>query len=317
MGTPAERQAHEPGESMRHCLRNIRLIVLLLPMTGWIVGSHSKVNSSDRAGSPMEASVSIRGLEKPDHAAQGRVTEAYGKLPLSFEANRGQMDSEVKFFSRGSGYGIFISPTEAVLSLSRGLPQKTKGPEAGENLAAPSLHEEAEAPQRRAVLRMKLVGANPKPQLTGEEELPGKVNYFIGNDPKKWRTNVSTYAKVKYREVYPGIDLVHYGNQRQLEYDFVVAPGTDPKAIRLGFEGAETMEIDARGDLLLHTPEGDVRQHKPVIYQEFDGTRTQVSGGYSLSRRNQCSCEVGKYDPGRPLIIDPTLSYSTYLGGNS
>src|SRR5438034_955650 len=226
------------------------------------------------------------------------------------------MDSEVKFLSRGIGYGIFISPTEAVLSLSSGLPQKTKGPEAGENLAAPSLHEEAEAPQRRAVLRMKLVGANPKPQLTGEEELPGKVNYFIGNDPKKWRTNISTYAKVKYREVYPGIDLVHYGNQRQLEYDFVVAPGADPKAIRLGFEGAETMEIDARGDLLLHTPEGDVRQHKPVIYQEFDGTRTQVSGGYSLSRRNQVSFELGKYDPGRPLIIDPTLSYSTYLGGN-
>ena len=113
---------------MRNCLRNVRLIVLLLPMTGWIVskGSHSKVNSSDRAGSPMEASVSIRGLEKPDHAAQARVTETYGKLPLSFEANRGQTDSEVKFFSRGSGYGIFITPTEAVLSLSSGSQLRAK-----------------------------------------------------------------------------------------------------------------------------------------------------------------------------------------------
>src|SRR5439155_27377544 len=116
------------------------------------------------------------------------------------------------------------------------------------------------------------------------------INNFNGNDPKKWRTNVSTYAKVKYRDVYPGIDLVHYGNQRQLEYDFVVAPGADPKAIRFGFEGAEKMEID--------------------------GTRREVSGTYSLSRKNQVSFEVGKYNPGRPLVIDPTLSYSTYLGGN-
>src|SRR5438874_1361140 len=152
---------------MRSLLRSVRLVALLLPLAAWIVAKEPDSKDS----SPGRGAGSLKGLEKPDHAAQARVTESYGKLPLSFEANRGQTDSEVKFFSRGSGYGIFITPTEAVLSLSSGLPQKTKGPEAGENLAAPSLHEEAEAPQRRAVLRMKLVGANPKPQLTGEEEL--------------------------------------------------------------------------------------------------------------------------------------------------
>src|SRR5881396_1907639 len=298
---------------MRNLLRSVRLVALLLPLAAWIVAKEPDSKDS----SPGRGAGSLKGLEKPDHAAQARVTESYGKLPLSFEVNRGQMDSDVKFFSRGSGYGIFITPTEAVLGLGSGSRRETKRPDALKRNASPNRPTGvAGRPRRTSVLRMKLAGANPKPQLTGEEELPGKVNYFIGNDPKKWRTNVSTYAKVKYREVYPGIDLVHYGNHRQLEYDFVVAPGADPKAIKLGFEGAEKMEIDARGDLLLHTPEGDVRQHKPVIYQEFDGTRTEVSGSYSLSRRNQVSFEVGKYDRGRPLIIDPTLSYSTYLGGS-
>src|SRR5437867_6484040 len=299
---------------MRNLLRSVRLVALLLPLAAWIVAKEPDSKDS----SPGRGAGSLKGLEKPDHAAQARVTESYGKLPLSFEANRGQMDSDVKFFSRGGGYGIFITATEAVLSLGSGSRQETKGPEALKRNASPNRPTGgAGRPRRTSVLRMKLAGANPKPQLTGEEELPGKVKYFIGNDPKKWRTKLSTYAKVKYREAYPGIDLVHYGNQRQLEYDFVVAPGADPKAIRLGFEGAEKMEIDGRGDLLLHTPEGDVRQHKPVIYQEIDGTRREVSGNYSLSRKNQVSFEVGKYDPGRPLVIDPTLSYSTYLGGNS
>ena len=132
-------------------------------------------------------------------AANPRIVDSYGKLPLSFEANQGQTDSQVKFVSRGTGYSLFLTSTEAVLSLK-----------------APS--------SSAVVLKMKLVGANPSPQLTGRDELPGKSNYFIGNDPSKWRTNVTTYAKVKYADVYPGVDLVYYGNQRQLEYDFLVAP---------------------------------------------------------------------------------------------
>ena len=308
---------------MRNCLRNIRPIVLLLPLASGIAlkGPYSRENFPGRTDAPIsisraDAAASIKALEKADHAVQVRVMESYARLPLSFEANRGQMDSDVKFFSRGNGYCIFMTPTEAVLTLGGGSSPQPKGPKLRESILALDPSVVAARPRRTAVLRVKLAGANPKPQLTGEDELPGKVNYFIGNDPRKWRTNIGTYAKVRYREVHPGIDLVHYGNQRQLEYDFVVAPGADPKAIRLGFEGAEKMEIDARGDLLLHTPEGDVRQHKPLIYQESDGTRTEVSGGYSLSRRNQVSFEVGKYDRGRPLIIDPTLSYSTYLGGS-
>src|SRR6185295_2469207 len=117
--------------------------------------------------------------------------------------------------------------------------------------------------------------------MTGVDELPGKANYFIGNDPSRWRTNVPTYAKVRSNGVYPGIDLVYYGQQRQLEYDFVVAPGADPQKIVLGFEGADAVEIDAHGDLVLHTAGGDVRQHKPVVYQEVDGVRRAIEGAYT------------------------------------
>ena len=129
-----------------------------------------------------------------------------------------------------------------------------------------------------AVVRMKLVGANPSPRVSGLEELPGKSNYFIGNDPSQWRTNVPHYAKVQYNDVYPGVDLVYYGNQRQLEYDLVVAPGADPGAIALSFEGVERLRIDAQGDLVLHTSGGQIRQHKPLVYQEVDGGHREIAG---------------------------------------
>ncbi|OFV91359.1 MAG: hypothetical protein A3H28_11940 [Acidobacteria bacterium RIFCSPLOWO2_02_FULL_61_28] len=174
-----------------------------------------------------------------------------------------------------------------------------------------------------AVLRMKLVGANPNPAVTGLAELSGKSNYFIGNDPSKWRTNVPTYAKVKYEDVYPGIDLVYYGapapagrGQRQLEYDFVVAPGADPRAITLDFAGAQRMEIDPQGELALQTSAGEVRLHKPVVYQEVGGIRQMVDGHYVRRGKEVVGFAVASYDPRHPLIIDPVLVYSTYLGGS-
>ena len=132
------------------------------------------------------------------------------------------------------------------------------------------------------ILRLQLVGANPTPQVAGLEELPGKVNYFLGNDPTQWCTSLPTYTKVKYQNVYPGVDLVYYGNQGQLEYDFVVAPGADPQAIQLTFEGADNLEVDVRGDLILQTAGGELRLHKPRVYQEIDGVQHEVSGSYVL-----------------------------------
>src|SRR2546430_11297330 len=240
---------------------------------------------------------SILGFTSPAGAAtNARVSESYGKLPLHFEANRGQTDKAVRFVSRGPGYSVYLTAGEAVLVLAR--------PNADEK------KRDAQTPVNSVALRMSLVGAAPKPVVTGRDELPGKANYFIGKDPAKWRTNVPTYAKVHYRDVYPGIDLVYYGNQRQLEYDFVIAPGADPKRIVLGFQGGERLEINAEGELVLHAGGGALRQQKPVIYQEINGVRTRIESRYVLNDAPRVGFQVAAYDQSRPLVIDPTLVYA-------
>ena len=171
-------------------------------------------------------------------------------------------------------------------------------------------------PTTNAVLRMKLVKANHAAKVTGVDELPGKSNYFIGNDPKKWRSNVPTYAKVKYEGIYSGIDLVYYGNQRQLEYDFVVAPGADPHRIQFDVRGAKRISRDeARRLSATDGRRVRVRWHKPVVYQEKDGTRQEIAAHYVIKDKNRVGFEVANYDSRRPLFIDP-LVYSTYLGGS-
>lgn len=224
-------------------------------------------------------------------AQQARVIESFGKLPLSFEANQGQVNSQVKFLSRGHGYNLFLTANEAALVLQK-----------------------ADGKNQPAALRMQLIGANPEPRVSGVDQLPGRSNYFLGDDPKQWKTGVANYAKVKYEGVYPGVDLVYYGNQQQLEYDFVVAPGTDPKRIKLDFAGARKLRLDEGGDLIVETEAGELRQHRPVVYQEFDGRRQEVAGGYAISGESEAAFEIGEYDAGRALVIDPVLSYSTLLG---
>jgi hypothetical protein len=207
--------------------------------------------------------------------------------PLFFEANQGQVDPAARFVARGDGVTLFLTLHEAIVAL-RGA-------------AAP------------AVVRMRWLGANPAPEIAGRDELAGKVNYLIGADPTRWRRHVPTYARVVYRGVYPGIDLVFHGRDRRLEYDFVVAPGADPAAVRVAFEGAESVALE-HGDLVLGTPAGPLRMPRPVLYQEMDGTRREVAGGYRLDGPH-VGFAVGAYDRTRPLVIDPALVYSTYLGG--
>ena len=144
---------------------------------------------------------------------------------------------------------------------------------------------------------------------------PGKAHYFIGNDPTKWRTHVPTFGRVHYRDVYPGIDLTFYGNQRQLEYDFIVGPGADPRRISLQFAGADAIAVEATGDLVLRTGAEAIRQHRPQIYQEIDGRRQPIAGRYVLRGPSQVGFDVADYDRSRPLVIDPTLGTSTFLGG--
>jgi Beta-propeller repeat len=250
------------------------------------------------------------GSLKPDQATQGKILQRYGKLPLSFEANQGQADTRVKFLSRGSGYTLFLTSDEAIFSL-RG--DKAKDEASG---VSRQLRPSPAVLATNAVLQMKLVKANRAAKVTGTDELPGTSNYFIGNDPAKWRGNVPTYSKVKYEEIYSGIDLVYYGNQRQLEYDFVVAPGADPSRIRLKFRRAGKFRIDDKGDLVLGADGDEVRLQKPQVYQYANGTRKAVEGHYWMAGANTISFRVAAYDRSKPLVIDPVLVYSTYLGGS-
>ena len=222
--------------------------------------------------------------------ADARMSRAYGQLPLAFESNVGQAGSAVRYLSRGRGYALSLSSTEAALRLSG-------------------------AANESATVRWQVVGGNRDAHIAGESPLPGKTNYFIGNDPAKWRTGVANYASVRYTSVYPGIDLVYHGNQRQVEYDFVVAPKASPRQIRLAFQGIESMRLGKEGELILRTAHGDLVQPRPFVYQERDGKRKQVDGRYALLGKNEVGFVLGRYDRSRTVVIDPVLLYSTFFGG--
>ena len=251
----------------------------------------------------------------PDRSGQSAtssklISAASSKLPLSFEANLGQTDAQVKFLSHNSGVNLFLTPTEAVLTLSKleGKPLDDSYPHA--------FKPQPTANRSTSVVRMQLKGANRQPQVIGLEPLPGLVNYFLGSDPKQWHTNIPTYAKVQYQQVYPGVDMVYYGSNQQLEYDFVVAPGADPNVIQLAFNGADKLEVNQQ-NLVLHTNVGSVQLHKPVVYQEIEGKRREIASHYVLKGTNQVGFSMAAYDHKQPLIVDPVLSYSTYLGGSN
>ena len=246
--------------------------------------------------------------ENTSAVATAAVDEARRQMPLSFETNRGQAQADVKFVGRGDGFALLLKPNEAVLSL-----HKRRQALAG-GAAAASLNDESLASD---LLSMKLEGANSTPLVSGEEQQQVRANYFIGNDPAKWLRDVEIFSRVSYTGLYRGVDLTFYGNQQQLEYDFTVAPGADPRVIRLRFEGADELELNSEGALILHTAAGAVRHDPPVAYQESNGSRLEVPAAFKRLEDGAVGFEVGSYDPARPLVIDPVLVYSTYLGGNA
>lgn len=242
-------------------------------------------------------------------AAKLHIVDLYAKRPLSFERNDGQTDAQVKFISRGDGYTLFLTTAEAVLAL-RAAGMRFGN---GKQTTSGSL-----AKVETEMLRIRLVGANPDARIEAVDRLASKSNYFVGKDPTKWHTNIPGYARVKYRDVYSGIDLVYYGaSQRQLEYDFVIAPGANPNAIGLRFEGAKAVTLNRTGDLIVRLADGgEVIHHAPVIYQERDGKRERVDGKAVLKDKDTVGFELAAYDHSRTVFVDPGLSYSTYLGGS-
>ncbi len=223
----------------------------------------------------------------------GKTEKDYGNLPLHFERNVGQFEASRQFMARSTGYTVSLNPSGATLQLRK---------DAASN----------EAP---ATLQMELLDGNKLAEPAETEKLPGIVNYLVGNDPAAWRTKVPIFGRVRYRDVYRGVDLVYYGNQRQLEYDFVVAPGADPRAIRMRLGGARKLSVDDAGDLVIELPNGEVLQRAPLFYQTIDNARHSVSGRYVVGGDSIVGFVIDSYDQSKPLVIDPILIYSTYLGG--
>lgn len=235
--------------------------------------------------------------------ASSNLAETYGRLPITFEANRGQVDPLARFVAHGRGYRVFLTDDKAVIALAAGSSQRGTGatrPEANEQ-----------------VLAMRFLGADKRATFTAERELTSKSNYFIGDEPSAYITEVPHYAAVRRENIYPGIDVVFYGNQSQMEYDLIVAPGANPAAIRLAFEGAGKAVIDKQGNLVLKTSNGDLVLHKPAVYQEAAGKRKTIASSYKILRNGAISFKVAAYDRSKPLVIDPVITYGSHSGGVS
>ena len=246
---------------------------------------------ADAAGAPLPFSPPAR-----SHAMQ-----MYSALPMSFEANAGQTDPRVKFLAHAPGYSLFLTDEEAVLSFSELSPARK----------APQLQKTARA------VRIRFLGGNAAAAVAGKGELQSRTSYFIGNDPKRWHANLPNYSAVKYSGIYPGVDAVFHGDNRRFEFDFDIAPGADPHSIALEVDGARNMRLNRAGDLVLGMDTArELIMNKPHVYQELSGARREILGSYALGPGNRIAFKIGPYDHTQPLIIDPTLVYSTYLGGS-
>jgi Beta-propeller repeat/Domain of unknown function DUF11 len=296
---------HRSGKT---CSGTRALVALaLLMMLGTLaltVGPSPKTLQVSSTATPRRPFISrpTSSLHSSTSQSKQQVLATYSHLPLIFEPNQGQTDPKVRFLARGGGYGLYLTADEAVLALQR-------------NSRHPS--------DRTSAVSMKLVGATSTAKPTGDGQLPGTSNYLIGNDPSKWHRDLPQFERVRYPNAYPGIDLVFYGNQGRLEYDFEVAPGSDPRQVAFRFKnlakhGPQNLKIAAGGDLVLDLGGGDVRLQAPRVYQKFGAEERSVDGRFELRGRekDEVGFQVGAYDRSRTLIIDPILAYSTYLGGS-
>ena len=257
--------------------------------------------------------------DRPANAALSTRTTLRRELsgpPMGFEQNVGQTHSQVHFLSRGRGYQVFLTATEAVLVLQGGSSRANASERFGFASVSTRNVGRRAIPAPRRVLRLSLAGGQRSARIRGSEPLSSQVNYLRGRDPSAWRQSVPTFAKVEYAAVYPGVDLVYYGNQRRLEYDFIVAPGADPGQIRIKFDGATDVRLGDRGDLMLGVGSGGVLLHAPIVYQDIDGARKRVDGAWIVGDGGRAGFSLGSYDATQPLVIDPVVEFATYLGGS-
>ena len=288
----------KPSTQKFHIVLIVAGIALLFALSVFVPLS----STSSAAPSPKKASApQVQSSVSP--VSRERMLSSFGRMPLAFEANQGQTDAQVKYIARGSGYTLFLTSQEAVLTL----PGKTQP---GTRLGDPSSALSA------SVVRMNVSGAQPHAIIASEQPLPGVSNYLIGRDSSNWHSNVPHYARVHYADVYPGIDLAYHGQQGQLEFDFVVSPNADPRQIAFQFSGMRDLRTDRDGNLVLASTGEDVVLHKPVAYQRQAGTRQVVDARFVVNK-DKIGFALGSYDRSRELVIDPIVSYSTFLGGSA
>jgi len=300
------------------------VVAVALVAIAVVVSAGSAKSGWHRSGPAVTAAASKPALKLQTATAQDRVRASYAALPLAFEANQGQADPQVKYVARGSGYRLFLTSRQAIMTLpSRGRQSEVRDMLMNKRRGAARVKAllknralNGQKASSMAVVRMNLLGANPQSQLVAEDRQPGIVNYFRGNDPSKWQSNVALYGRVNYRNVYPGIDLAFHGASQQLEFDYLVSPGASAAPIALSFEGAQSVRADETGDLVLATSAGPVQLHKPVAYQSKNGARQEVAARFVMTGKNRVAFELGAYDHTRELVIDPTVTYSTLFGGD-
>jgi len=271
-----------------------RLLVAVTLVVGPSSPAFSGFNMTPASSNKDAAAVQPTGA-KAVQGAQARVAPGSLKVPMYFEANKGQTDASVKFFTRAAGYNLYLTASEAVTVLRRAKADKTKAP---------------------LVLRMKLKGANPSPSVEGQGILPGRTSYFLGSDKAKWQVGVRQYSRVNFSQVYPGIDMVYRFDKGNVEYDFIVAPGANPGRILMGFKGAKGMRLDPKGNLVLNVEGGELTYQAPKLYQTLGSKRVSVKGHFVLASNNNVRFEVGNYIKSKQLVIDPAIVYGTYLGGS-
>jgi hypothetical protein len=288
-------------------------VVAITPLSLFVFRTiHHRITASHE--NPVRQPLASENSSASISAVKQDLARAYGKLPLAFEENQGQTSPEVRFHSRGDGYELFLTSQEVVLGLRQPMPTQPASRDRAVRLRG---DRKTSVLDKGSYLRMRLKGANPTPEIVAAGLLPGRVNYFIGNDPNKWRTDVRVYSQVKYHRVYPGVDLVFYGNQRLLEYDFIVSPGADPNSIALDVQGALKLHVNSKGNVVMKVGAGEVELQKPAIYQEIKGERREIAGNYTVASDHEVRFSVAGYDHTRPLTIDPVLTYSTYIGGEA
>ena len=255
-----------------------------------------------------------RNLSRPFSGKAIERRPDYGHLPLAFEPNQGQADSRVQYLAHGRGYSLFLTGPEAVFVLKKSVPSSSGQTHQSRGHWSPSCPGTLSS-QVSSVLRLRLEGSAISPAFQGQDKLSGVSNYFLGRNPSGWRRNIPQYGKVFVTGVYPGVDMAYYGNQGQLEYDFVVRPGGNPDVIRFKYEGVQSARVNQQGALELETGQGTVRFRAPEVYQEAQGRKNPVAGRYRLGDNGELGFEVENYDKSKPLVIDPVLDYSTYWGG--